>query len=78
MKDPKFMTFFPDKYPKGKVPPRDYFFNVLNTLQPEYLQQVMAHAAKQRMSAEGENMQRESIKISQFWEEQLRAMPYLS
>ena len=37
-KDPIFMSYFPDKYPAGKAPPRDYFFNVLNTLHPEYLQ----------------------------------------
>ena len=77
-KDDKFMSYFPSTYPKGKGPPRDYFFNVLNTLHAEYLQQVMAHAAKQRMTSEGENMQRESIKMSEFWQEQLRAMPYLS
>ena len=35
-KDPVFMSYFPDKYPKGKNPPREYFFNVLNTLQPDY------------------------------------------
>jgi len=55
-KDPVFMSYFPDKLPKGKGPPRDYFFNILNTLHPEYLQQVMAHANKQRMTSEGENM----------------------
>ena len=31
-KDPDFQQYFPDKYPKGKAPPREYFFNVLNTL----------------------------------------------
>ena len=55
-KDPIFMSYFPDKYPAGKAPPRDYFFNVLNTLHPEYLQQIMNHANEQRMSAEGEAM----------------------
>ena len=35
---------FPDKYPAGKSPPREYFFNVLNTLYPDYLQQIMSHA----------------------------------
>ena len=30
------------------------------------------------MGAEGVNKQTESIQISQFWEEQLKAMPYLS
>ena len=43
-KDADFMAYFPDKYPKGKGPPRDYFFNVLNTLHTDYLAQVMAHA----------------------------------
>ena len=55
-KDAKFMSLFPDKYPKGKGPPRDYFFNVLNTLHPEYLQNVMNHANKQRHTSEGEAM----------------------
>ena len=36
-KDPVFMSYFFDKYAKGKNPPREYFFNVLNTLQPDYL-----------------------------------------
>ena len=36
-KDADFAKYFPDKFPKGKGPPREYFFNVLNTLQPEYL-----------------------------------------
>ena len=31
-KDPSFMSYFPSKYAAGKGPPRDYFFNVLNTL----------------------------------------------
>ena len=77
-KDADFMRHFPSTYPKGKGPPRDYFFNVLNTLQPEYLAKVMAHANEQRMSSAGEGNKAESIKISEFWEEQLKAMPYLS
>ena len=38
----------------------------------------MAHANSQRMTVEGPAAQRESIKISEFWEEQLKKMPYLS
>ena len=30
--DVEFMKHFPDKMPKGKMPDRDFFFNVLNTL----------------------------------------------
>ena len=77
-KDGNFLAFFPSKYPKGKAPPREYFFNVLNTLHPEYLAKIIAHANEVRMAPGGEKQQRESIEISPFWEEQLKAMPYLS
>ena len=43
-KDPDFMSYFPDKYPVGRGPPRQYFFDILNTLQPGYLKRVLAHA----------------------------------
>ena len=36
-KDAEMMRFFPNKYSKGKGPDRDYFFNILNTVHPEYL-----------------------------------------
>ena len=77
-KDPVFMSYFPEKFSKGKGPPRKYFFDVLNTLHPEYLQQVMAHANKQRMTIEGDKMKTQAIEMSQYWEEQLATMPYLS
>ena len=52
-KDPEFTCYFPDKYPAGRGPPRQYFFDILNTLQPDYLQRGLAHANEQRMGAEG-------------------------
>ena len=36
-KDPEFIKNFPEKYPVGRGPPRQYFFDILNTLHPEYL-----------------------------------------
>ena len=38
----------------------------------------MQHANKQRMAADGVDAQKESIKISKFWEEELKSMPYVS
>ena len=35
--DQAFTKYFPDKYPVGKGPPRKYFFDILNTIYPEYL-----------------------------------------
>ena len=77
-KDPVFLSYFPSVYPKGKGPPREYFFNVLNTVMPEYLAKILDHANKERMAADGQKMQSEAIHISPYWEEQLKAMPYLS
>ena len=68
-KDGAFMQFFPAEYPKGKGPPREYFYNILNTVKPEYLQQILHHANELRMAAGGPNHQTESIAISQYWEE---------
>ena len=76
--DKEFMQFFPEKFPKDKGPPRKYFFDMLNTVHPEYLEQVLAHADEQRFAADGERQKNQTIKISQYWDEQLKAMPYLS
>ena len=77
-KDPEFTCYFPDKYPAGRGPPRQYFFDILNTLQPQYLKRVLAHASEQRMAADGADQTGGTIAISKFWEEELKAMPYLS
>ena len=65
--DEKFMRFFPSKMPKGRIPDREYFFNILNTFQGEYLQQLITHSQNQRHKAEGEAKARETIEISEDW-----------
>ena len=41
----EFMApYFPDKYPKGRVCDRDYMFNITNTLHPDVMRQLIAHA----------------------------------
>ena len=56
-KDPEFCSYFPTKFPKDKGPSREYFFNILNTLQPEYLVKLMNHASNERMAADNLNNQ---------------------
>ena len=73
-----FIQFFPDDFAERRGPSRDYFFDILNTLYPDYMVKIMAHANKERHSATGEGMKNESIAISQSWQEQLKSMPYLS
>ena len=77
-KDKKFMQFFPDDFAESRGPSREYFFNILSTLYPDYLVKITAHANKERYSATGEGMKNESIQISESWQEQPKSMPYLS
>jgi hypothetical protein len=46
-----FMRHFPDELLKGRLPQREYFFNIIYTGMTEYLQNLINHAIKQRHSA---------------------------
>ena len=76
--DEDMSKYFPEQYAVGKGPGREYFFNVVHTVQGDFLEQLLEHANAQRMTTAGEKGQLESIKITEYWEEQLKDMPYLS
>ena len=42
--DKAFMRHFPDEMPVGRIPSREYFFNVLNTGMGDYLSKLIKHA----------------------------------
>ena len=50
-KDKNFVKFFPDSFADSKGPSRKYFFDIMNTVYPEYLAKVMEHANQMRMTA---------------------------
>ena len=72
------MKHFPSKLPKGRVPDREYFWNVMHTLMPEYTQALMAHANEQRNSQASEAQAKETIEITDEWYEKLKAVPFMS
>ena len=72
------MKYFPAKMAKGRVPDREYFYNVLNTFHADYLQQIIKHAQDQRNSGSGMGKARETIEISDEWWNTLNAMPFIS
>jgi hypothetical protein len=45
-KDPEVMFYMPDKLPKGRVPDREYLFNVLNTVSEDYVNTICKFANK--------------------------------
>ena len=34
----EFMKYFPDKIPQGRLPAREYFFNIMNSINSDYVQ----------------------------------------
>ena len=50
-KDEEFMKYFPDILPVGRLPDRDYFWNIFNTLNEEYVAKLISHANKVRTEA---------------------------
>ena len=43
--DKAFNIYFQDKYQDSKGPNREFFMNILNSIYPDYLSQVMTHAS---------------------------------
>ena len=49
--DPAVMQFLQDEYPKDRYPDRSYFYNILNSVHPEYVKKMIEHANSARFSA---------------------------
>ena len=76
--DDTFMLYFPSKLSKNKVPDREYFFNVLNTFQNDYITQLIKHAHEQRNSSQAESREHQTIEITDDWWKALNAVPFVS
>ena len=72
------MQYFPDTLPKGTVPDKEYFFNILNTIRPEYLKRVLTHANNKRNLVQEEENQANAMEISDEWWERLNQEAFTS
>ena len=77
-KEEQFKIYFPDFKEGDKLPERQFFFDVLNTIFPDYLASIMQHASKQRMAADGEELKKETIELTPEWQEALSSLPFTS
>ena len=76
--NPDFMKYFMDRYSKGRLPDRSYFFNVMNTVDPEYTTALIKNAQEKRNTADGPGNEDAGVVISDKWIEKLRAYPFIS
>ena len=77
-KDAKLMMYFPAKMPKGRLPDRDYTFNILNTLRGDYVSNIITHAQKLRNAPVDTDKTFQFIQVSETWQKQLEAIPFIS
>ena len=74
----EFMAYFPSKFPKSRLPDKSYFFNIMNTVMEEYVQQMIAHANKIRATKAHNAEAVQTIDITDEWYEKLKAVPFVS
>ena len=76
--DELFRKFLPEITAKGKKQHREYLFNVLNTLYPLVVKEMLFAARNLRSKASVANDKKEVIEIDKQWAEELRSVPFKS
>ena len=76
--DAAFMQYLPDPTKDGRLPEREYFWNVLHTVRAEYEQRLIQHATAQRRTAQEAGDGADAIEISEEWWAKLTALPFVS
>ena len=75
---PEVMRYFPAKIRKGVSMNRSYFFNVLNTVVPGYVEKLVQHANKLRNDIEVPESRMDCIELSDAWYQKLMMHPYVT
>jgi len=78
MKVPEYAKFFPENCTANTIPTREYFFNVMNTVAPEYITGIIEHAQKLRFGNEEKKDEQDVILITEQWQKDLEAKPFFS
>jgi len=53
--DPAVNAYFPDSLPKNRNVSREYFWNILHTVHPLYVERLISHAQQQRFAGGAED-----------------------
>lgn len=78
MKMPAMKLYFPDEYAKGRQADRKFFFDIFNSLHPEEVAAIIAHANKERFGLEANNVKEEVIDMTEEWANQIHEMNFTS
>jgi hypothetical protein len=78
LEDPKVKQYFPDMNDNKRTIDRTFFYNVVNTVYPDYLKNLVDHALEVRNKPEDNEEKKEYILMSDDWYEQLLSHPFIS
>ena len=70
--------FFPEQRTKADLPDREYFFSVINTIEPDYLSALVKHAQTQCNAPVNPQDNPNVIEVTEFWQKELKASAYFS
>ena len=65
--DADLMRYFPDRLPKNRLPDRTYFFNILNTVYPDYTAELVRTALNNRHEVKFGDADLSAINVSDEW-----------
>ena len=78
MKEKELAKFFPEQRTKADLPDRQFFFNVVNTTDPDYLAALLKHAHNLRFGAKNPQDNPTTIEVNEQWAKELQASPFYS
>ena len=76
--DEKVKRFLPDSTQKSKPLDRQFFFNILNSVYPKFVKELVEHASKQRHQPEQDETKKDYILISDDWYKKFMQHPFIS
>ena len=75
---PDLSKFFPEQKSPANRPNREFFFNILNTVDPDYLSALIRHAQGLRFGTGAPSKEDNIIVVNEHWRKELEASPYYS
>ena len=79
MKDPDVSQYLPDlEQNSKKYPEREFFFNVLGSVKPDYLKLIVKESEQKRFTGSDDKNKNETIMMTDHWLHELNKYPYIS
>jgi hypothetical protein len=78
MSIPDLGKFFPEQKTPANRPDREFFFNIINTADPDYLSALIRHAQGLRFGSGAPSKDDNIIEVNEHWRKELEASPYYS